>query len=131
MFFDFVLARVDFKATESEGSVKLALSNIFPSCEIKREDGGFFVESNDETTALEPLKKMVWDKKILDTVRGRLLRSEKDGKVTLLVNKQAALAGRIGVCDREDESPLGAIHVTFDASLIDWFSPKTSEGKPI
>lgn len=122
-------AEAECNATEDPEKVRAALSNIFPGLEIKGDDP-LYVESENEKSGLNTLKEMVWDKKILDTVRGRLLKSEYGGSVTLLLNKQAAFAGRLGVCD-EGESPLGPIKVTFSAGLVDWMSPQTREGKPI
>ena len=124
-------AKVSCRLTETEELVSKALASFFPDMSIQKDEDGFFVESGDEETSLLTLKEKVWEKKILDTVRGRLIRSECDGQVSLLLNKQAALVGRLSVCDSESESPLGAISVSFSSNLIDWFSPKTKEGKPI
>jgi len=80
------------------------------------------------------LKEKIWGKKILDTVRAVLLRNLREKRTELLLHKQAAYAGKVGLVEFDDESPFGAIHVEICGNLeefIDWFSPKTKEGKPI
>ncbi len=114
------------RGTESGESVRKALENLFPGEEVVEREGRLVVESK-KRESLENLREMVWSRRILESVRSRL----RKGGMTLLLNKQAAFAGRIALCENEGESPLGAISVSFSRKHLDWFSPHTEGGKPV
>ena len=56
--------------------------------------------------------------------RRNLLENLKDDTTWFYLNKQAAFAGRVAICQQADESPLGPIKVTiisaYPERTIDW-----------
>ncbi len=87
--------------------------------------------------ALEKIRKLLREERILDTARSVLMFSlRRWGRMVLLLHKQAAYAGQLRICSDERESPLGAIRVELnfkgDAYLfLDWVAPKTVSGRVI
>ena len=125
-----IWCRVD--ELEDEEKVRRALENLFPTVSFKKEKD--VLVGAGKRKDLVFLKEKIWGKKILDTVRAVLLRNLREKRTELLLHKQAAYAGKVGLVEFDDESPFGAIHVEICGNLeefIDWFSPKTKEGKPI
>ncbi len=125
-----VWCRVD--ELEDPDRVKKALTSIFPTIRFRRTEGGF--EGEGKQKDLMFLKELVWSKRVLDTVRSSLIRNLKNNRTELMLHKQAAFAGKLGVVESDEESPFGAIHVLFEGNVeefIDWFSPKTKDGKPV
>ncbi len=119
----------EINETESEEKILRALRNLFPTLKFRKERGK--IEGEGKKIDLEYLRERIWAKRILDTVRSQLLR----GGMRLMLNKQAAYAGKIAVVEDPDESPLGPIYVEIEThnpeEFLDWFSPKTKNGKPI
>ncbi len=117
-------ARISFtaKATEDEARIKRAIAAYFPQSISSRDDFLHF-------------RNTLFSRKILDTVRSRLLRNASEGSTFVLLHKQALLAGKISVCDSDAESPLGAVRLEITdsdiKSFIDWLSPTTLNGVPV
>ncbi len=135
---DVVRVRVSARVfpTEVAGRVARAILQVVPLPEESLDLEGDFVRG--EGRGLAPLAKL-WrslrNDRILDTAR-MLLRARRVGEETsLLVHKQAALYGRIRLCESQEESPLGAIEIRIWVEgggleyLIDWMAPRTRDGK--
>ena len=84
---------------------------------------------------LRDFKQRIWAKQVLDTVRKIMLRKLDGDSTEILIHKQAARVRKLAFVKKEDDSPLGAIHIKIQSSklefFIDWLAPETIRGKPI
>lgn len=131
--------------TENPSKVLKAIKNVVP---VSEEDElpdqlgeGWPRLMVFETSGLDKLYKLrnsFRTNRILDTARMLLRSSLRGTSMELLVHKQAALSGSIVLCEGEEESPLGAIHIEIllpehmegnVTVFLDWLAPKTSEGR--
>ena len=126
-----VWCRVD--ELEKEEKVRKALENMFPTLVFKRE--GDLLEGRGKRKDLEFIRDLIWSKRILDTVRNELMKRFNGVVSEFLLHKQAAYVGKLGLVESDSESPFGAIHVEIESKnfeeFLDWFSPRTKDGKPI
>ncbi len=84
--------------SEDPNKVKSAILNIFPNCKTKIEKFSIKGESND----LHSLEKNL-----------------ENNSTWFYLNKQAAFADKIAICEESDESPLGPIKVILTSTQID------------
>jgi len=80
----------------------------------------------DGIESLKVIREQIHSRQVMNTFR-RIMNGNKDGMSTwLYLNKQAAYAGVVSVCESEDESPLGPIKITIESddidSLIEWLT---------
>lgn len=132
-----VLVRVEtpLRPTEDEGKVKAAIHALWPDAAIKTEDGRMVAKSHD----LRPLRQRVWELRIIDAVRGKLLHGiTPDGKMLgIRFSKQAALARQVSF--PPTPHALGDLDITIQLEegdpwpdlekLARWFAPETKEGE--
>lgn len=131
------LVRTPLRPTEDEALVRGAVLNLFPDAQVKTADGQVEGMSRD----LGPLRKRVWELRIIDAVRGKMLHGiAPDGRsLRVSLSKQAALAGKVSF--PPTPHALGDLEVTVtveqgdpwpDAEkLVWWFAPETKEGEII
>lgn len=129
-----VEVRTQLNRTESEEKLRAALFAIFEDVPFERKEDNLSGTSRSAQD-LEKLRAKVFEKRILDTVRSRLFRNSSGTQSFLLLHKQALAAGRVALVDSDEESPLGAVRISFSAQVegelehfINWFSPETKEG---
>jgi len=112
--------------SESLEKLSAAIANVFTDYPIKQNEN-FLLES-DSVGSLSKLYDYIRSKQTIGVVRSRLLRNLAGNETFLLLNRQAAYAGSIVICDSEAESPLGAIKLTLRSSaipkVIDWLAPR-------
>jgi len=133
-----LLLLAEVKATEDPEKVREALLNICPSAQIEiiQEASGSTVMKGraEGPEALTHLAKKFSEERILEAVRQVLIKSVKDNTLSFALHRQAALMGRIHLCDPDDISAMGPIHVEIRAQnisdVIDYISPPTVDGKP-
>ena len=119
-----VSGKVSFQRSPTEDAEKLgkAIARFFPPS----------LSSNDDFLKF---REAVFSRKILDTVRSRLLANIDADSTTLLLHRQALMAGKISVCDEDSESPLGVILLKITDSdinaFINWLTPETINGVPV
>jgi predicted RNA binding protein with dsRBD fold (UPF0201 family) len=85
------------------------------------------------------LRQSIHDKRILDAVRVRLLKNLDEFTTYLYFDKQAAVIGKPRLIDNiNEEPPLESIEIKFEfksevefEEFLDWFSPRTKDGKVI
>ena len=85
------------------------------------------------------LRQSIHSKRILDAVRVRLLKNLDEFTTFLYFDKQAAFVGKPRLIDNiHEEPPLGSIEINFEfksqikfEEFLDWFSPRTKDGKVI
>jgi hypothetical protein len=123
---------VEVRPTESVEKVKTAVKNIFPTIELQPVDGKLVGESAD-VQALEKFHQRLRLLRILGSARSVMFSGRQDNTTRVMLNKQAAFAGKVSFTD--GESPLGPIVVAFEAPdiehLIDYLAPRTKDGKPV
>lgn len=103
--------------SESPEKVREALSNALPGSEVRVGEHA----ARASAAGLSSLGR------ILETIRSRKsraylrhMRRNLDGDSTwFYLNKQAAFANSIALCDAPDESPLGPIRITLESGRIE------------
>lgn len=117
------------RPTEIVDKVVLAIENIFPGLAMDIRDDR--IDSHGGIESLKTFHKLLREQRILDTSRSVMLHGRLGESVQFLLNKQAALMGKINF--PLEEEPLGSIHVqiTGDDQVIDWLAPRTENGVPV
>jgi len=80
----------------------------------------------DGIERLRVIREQIHSRQVMNTFR-RIMNGNSDARSTwFYLNKQAAYAGVVSVCESEDESPLGPIKITIESddiySLIEWLT---------
>jgi uncharacterized protein len=132
-----VLVRIEtpLRATEDPLKVKAAIQNLWPEARIEEGQGTLVATTDD----LRPLRRRVWELRIIDTVRGQLLHGlAPDGKsLTARFSKQAALAEKVSF--PPTPHALGDLVCTMTVESGDpwpdaedlawWLAPETKDGE--
>lgn len=123
------------KGTEDPQKVRTAIVTLFPDAVITDTDGGVAATSQD----LQPLRRRIFELRIIDTFRGQFLHGMDDAKrtTTFRLSKQAALANHVSFTPREHA--LGDLTVTVTLEETDkwtdierlgfWLCPETKDGE--
>lgn len=130
-----VLVSAPLHPTERPELVREALARLFPEAELREEPGRVAGEGGD----LRPLRRRVWELRIIDTFRGKFLHGvAADGRsVRFRLSKQAALQGKVSfppgahvLGDLEVEVRLEDGDPFRDAEQLAWWlCPETKEGE--
>ncbi len=123
------------KASEDVNKVIKAVSNVINGIKgmehIESNTGGInkVVVDTHGLSALETIKMQIHARQVMNTFKRIMLNNKSsDCKSTwFYLNKQAAYAGVVSICEYEDESPLGPIKVTITdhkgiLSIIEWLT---------
>ncbi len=125
--------------TEDEEKVRRALSNLIPPNveieehrEVEKDYMRLWLTCKGRE-CLSTIHRMIRDRKVVDAFRRVLTENVKNGKISIMLNKQAAFVGTVTLCEEESESPMGPIVLEIESDqimeLIDWLAPKT-QGAP-
>lgn len=130
--------------TEEVERVKTAIETYLGKIPFKVVEHNQIIEltsSNENRETLSIVRQSIHEKRILDAVRTRLRKNYNDLDITtnIHIDKQAAYIGKLRVIDNDVENPpLGCIeiYITFETNslfeeFLDWFSPKTKDGKVV
>ncbi|TFG33419.1 hypothetical protein EU528_00290 [Candidatus Thorarchaeota archaeon] len=128
--------------TEEVQRVEKAIENIWgpiPLSITKFDEFTEIYSSNLSRNNFTILRQMVHDKRILDAVRVRLLKNLDEFTTFMYFDKQAAYAGKLRLLDNIHENPpLGSIEINLEfesesqfEEFLDWFSPRTKDGRVI
>ena len=104
--------------SEDPSKVKSAILNIFPNCEIKTEKFSIKGDSND-LHSLEKIYDAINSMQSERIYQRRLEKNLENNSTWFYLNKQAAFAEKIAICEESDESPLGPIKVILTSTQID------------
>jgi predicted RNA binding protein with dsRBD fold (UPF0201 family) len=122
----------EVRATEDQTKVEAAIKRIFPTLQLNRV-GNYLIGESSDVRTLDRLHQLLRLQAILDSARKVMRVGRRDNTVRFMLNKQVATVSKVSFTN--DESPLGPIIVTIEASdierLIDYLAPRTREGKPI
>ena len=122
----------EVRATEDQTKVEAAIKKIFPTLQLNQV-GNYLIGESSDVRALDRLHQLLRLQAILDSARKVMRTGRRNDLVRFMLNKQVATVSKVSFTD--DESPLGPIVVTIEASdierLIDYLAPRTRDGKPV
>ena len=109
--------------SEDVNKVKTAVSNILIDMDGTINDSSFIANSNNYES-LTKIYETMRTRKTKTAYRRHLMRNMTEDSTWFYLNKQAAFADVIALCDEEDQSPLGPIEVVLHSKniedVIDW-----------
>ena len=110
-------------ASEDINKVRTAVSNILIDMDEKITDDSLVANSNNYES-LTRVYETMRSRKSKSAYRRLLMRNMTNNSTWFYLNKQAAFANVIALCDEADESPLGPIKVVLHSKniedVIDW-----------
>ena len=117
---------VDCTVNPSEDlqKVRQALANVVPGLEFaqeeeEEEEGGRMRADSADLRCLDHLCGRIHDRRAQRSFRKQIRQNMRGDSFWFYLNKQAAFAGTVALCEREDESPLGPIRISVRSGQID------------
>ena len=118
-----VSAFCTINASEDMEKVRTAVSNILTDMDEKITGDSLVVNSSNYES-LTKIYETMRSRRTKSTYRRHLMRNMAKDSTWFYLNKQAAFANVIALCDEADESPLGPIKVVLHSKniedVIDW-----------
>ena len=115
-------------ASEDINKVRTAVSNILIDMDEKITDDSLVANSNNYES-LTKVYETMRTRRSKSAYRRHLMRNMMKDSTWFYLNKQAAFANVITLCDEADESPLGPIKVVLHSknieAVIDWLVSDT------
>ena len=109
--------------SEDVNKVRTAVSNILTDMDEKITDNSLAANSSNYES-LTKIYETMRTRKTKTAYRRHLMRNMTEDSTWFYLNKQAAFANVIALCDEEDQSPLGPIEVVLHSKniedVIDW-----------
>ena len=109
--------------SEDPSKVKEAISNVLPNIEIQSSKDSIKATSQNLET-LTNIFDAINSRRIHRVYRRCLNKNRSEDSTWFYLNKQAALANTIVLCDEPEESPLGPIKIILTSKwieqIIDW-----------
>ena len=113
----------DINESEDVNKVKTAISNILTDMDETTDDSSFVANSSNYES-LTKIYEAMRTRKTKPAYRRHLMRNMTEDSTWFYLNKQAAFANAIVLCDDESESPLGPIKIVLHSKniedVIDW-----------
>ena len=110
--------------SEDVNKVKTAISNILTDMDETTDDSSFVANSSNYES-LTKIYEAMRTRKTKTAYRRHLMRNMTEDSTWFYLNKQAAFANAVVLCDDESESPLGPIKIILHSKniedVIDWF----------
>lgn len=104
--------------SESSSKVKQAVLNIFPNMET--EVTNYSIKAITESVSdLDRIHEVIKRRQSQKTYRRHLLKNQFKNTTWFYLNKQAAFAKKIALCEEAEESPLGPIKVVLTSKNIE------------
>ena len=118
-----VSAFCTINASEDMEKVRTAVSNILTDMDEKIT-GDSLVANSNNYESLTKIYETMRSRRTKSAYRRHLMRNMAKDSTWFYLNKQAAFANIIALCDEADESPLGPIKVVLHSKniedVIDW-----------
>lgn len=117
--------RIECQVYPSEDPAKVvrAVKNVISNCSPELVDSRLRVVTKDPEV-LSIIYEQVRSRRVMGVFRKVLLNNMIANSTWFYLNKQAAYAGTVSICQEESESPLGPIKVTMTSneleSVINW-----------
>ena len=110
--------------SEDVNKVRTSISNILTDMDEKMTDDALIANSANYES-LTKIYETMRSRRTKSAYRRHLMRNMTEDSTWFYLNKQAAFADVIALCDEEDQSPLGPIKVILHSKNIkdeiDWF----------
>ena len=113
-----VSAYCTINASEDVNKVRTAVSNILIDMDEKIT-GDSLVANSSNYESLTRIYETMRSRKSKSAYRRLLMRNMANNSTWFYLNKQAAFANVIALCDEADESPLGPIKVVLNSKNIE------------
>lgn len=131
--------RVPLFSTEEESKVMMCIENLLcVQPELKRiddEEITYFTAENLPIDVLKRLFNHIRQNFILDSVRRCIRRDYYSNSLIIPLHKQALFANKIAFTTEGTSSPLGDVELIIQPDdcdkFLDWFVPKTEDGKEL
>ena len=104
--------------SEDPNKVKIAILNVIPDCKIKVEKFSIKGES-DDINSLDTIHQSISSMHHQRIYKKILQRNLTRNSTWFYLNKQAAFAGKVILCEESDESPLGPIRIVLTSRNIE------------
>ncbi len=109
--------------SENPSKVKEAISNVLPRIKIHTSNNSLEATSQN-LEVLSNIFDVIHSRKTYRVYRRCLTKNRRDDSTWLYLNKQAAYANTVVLCDEAEESPLGPIKIILTSKsieqIIDW-----------
>ena len=113
--------------SEDPSKVKEAISNVLPIIEIHTNNNSLKATSQN-LEVLSNIFDVIHSRKTHRVYRRCLTKNRRDDSTWFYLNKQAAYANTVVLCDEAEESPLGPIKIILTSKsieqIIDWLVSK-------
>ncbi len=111
--------------SEDPSKVKQAVSNVLPDMEIQVDDTSLKASSQN-LESLNNIYETIQSHRSQRAYRRFMKKNLRENTTWFYLNKQAALADSVVLCDEADESPLGPIKIILTSNaieeIIDWLA---------
>ncbi len=111
--------------SEDPSKVKQDVSNVLPNVEIQADDTSLKASSQN-LESLSNIYETIHSHRSQRTYRRFMKKNLRENTTWFYLNKQAALADSVVLCDEADESPLGPIKIILTSNaieeIIDWLA---------
>ena len=112
--------------SEDIDKIRTAVSNVLIDMN-ERIAGNSLITNSNNYESLSKIYEIVRAKNITKAYRRNLRQNIVDDSTWFYLNKQAAFANVIALCDEDNQSPLGPIKIVIQSKnirdVIDWFVP--------
>ena len=109
--------------SEDVNKVRTSISNVLTDMDEKITDDALVANSTNYES-LTKIYETMRSRRTKSAYRRHLMRNMTEDSTWFYLNKQAAFADVIALCDEEDQSPLGPIKVVLHSKniedVIDW-----------
>ncbi|HME18414.1 MAG TPA: hypothetical protein VKF15_01605 [Nitrososphaerales archaeon] len=117
-------ARVALEATvspsEDPGKVLESVKNVLGEVDHSvRETPRLIRVESSAPGNLDRVHDQLRDRQVRGAARRRLYVGTTGNSTTVMINRQAATAGVVALCDTEGESPLGPIYLTIESKNLE------------
>lgn len=117
-------AKIALEATvapsEDPHKVLAAIMSVLGEVDHTVEETSRLVRVESEAAGnLDRVHDQLRDRQVRGAARRRLLVGRSGTSTTVMINRQAASAGVLALCDNESESPLGPIYLTIESEGIE------------
>ena len=118
-----ISAYCTINASEDVNKVRTSVSNALADM-VEKITGDSLVAKSDNYESLIKIYETMRSRRSKSAYRRHLMRNMTNDSTWFYINKQAAFANVIALCDEADESPLGPIKVVLHSKniedVIDW-----------
>jgi predicted RNA binding protein with dsRBD fold (UPF0201 family) len=113
--------------SEDPEKIRAAVSNVILNTSYDYKDGSIKAVSRD-LHSLSKIKETIQKRKVNRVYRRQIQYNTKGDTTWFYLNKQAAYANVIAICDEAEESPMGPIKIIIHCEdlekVVDWLAPE-------